>query len=107
YGTFEVTIDGARSDEVEMLVEMTSAVGLFAEDWSTNIRVLCRACSEGRPFDDKHKHDHDPGTMPDRRVAIAAQSEDQVQNVLKLWREKVPQAEIIEVNCVLAPALVN
>src|SRR5262249_5113786 len=66
FGTYEVTIDGAGSDEIEMLVEMTSASGLFAEDWSANIRVLCLACSEGRPFDDKHKHEPDHGTMPDR-----------------------------------------
>lgn len=111
FGTYEASIDGATSKDVELLVELAHEQNLAAEDWSANIRRLCKACSEGRPFDDEHKgeHNHDraPGPMSDRRIAIAALREEKVHHLLELWREKAPHAEIVAVECALLPAYIN
>ena len=39
--------------------ERFEKVGLAAEDWTANVRLLCKACSEGRVH---QQHDHDGGT---------------------------------------------
>jgi hypothetical protein len=48
-----------------------------AENWSTSIQVLCKACSEGRPYGEGH--DHPPGEPPGVtgpwHVGIAAREE--------------------------------
>jgi hypothetical protein len=50
--------------------------------------VLCRQCSEGRPFGD---HDHPPqGPVGDRRFGLAA-SEDQAGHLLRQWVAGNPQ----------------
>jgi len=104
FGTYTVTVDGATSEEVEVLVELASEKKLFAEDWS-QIRVICKVCSEGHPPELKHEHDRDP--KPDRLVTFAAHSEDEVREMLRRWQEKTPNAEIVEVECSLEPAFVN
>ena len=106
FGTYTITVDGATTDDVEVLVDLTLEGDLFAEDWS-NLRLICRACSEGNPSNEAHDHDHDYGAHENRRVAIAARSENEVHQILKRWKEKAPNVEIVEVACALTPALVN
>ena len=56
-----------------------------AEDWTGNVRSICKACSEGRPHE---SHDHDGGPAPwrtERRIGVAARSEEQVQQWLEAW----------------------
>jgi hypothetical protein len=107
FGTYEATVDGAGDEEFDMLNELARELRMAAEDWSTGIRSLCHACSEGRPFDEAHPEEHCHGQLDDRRVAIAARSEAQAQSLLDQWRGKHPHLEIIEMECVLAPAFVN
>jgi hypothetical protein len=68
---------------------------------------LCKACSEGRPFDEAHPEEHLHGQLDDRRVAVAARSEAQALGLLEAWRLKNPEIEILDVQCVVAPAYVN
>lgn len=105
YGTYEVLVEGADDDAVAALHQLADERKLAMEDWSANLRLLCKACSEGRPFDDDHQHETAPGT--DRRIAFAASSEERIQQVVAAWRDHVPQIEVVEINCLLAPALIN
>ncbi len=107
FGTFEVLIDGVTPDLLDKLIDSEvekAGDDLAIEDWRT-IRRLCRACSEGRPFDQTHTHEQDTGS--ERRVGIAAKSEKRVRELIAAWREKLPEATFSEINCALPPAWVN
>lgn len=70
------------------LQNLADARGLAAEDWTRTIRVLCTACSEGRPH---QHHDGSPATPatpprePRHRVAIAAHTRGEVNDLLDDW----------------------
>jgi hypothetical protein len=74
---------------------------LESEDWSKNIQILCKACSEGRPFDNEHQHA--PVQLDNRRLGVAALSGDQLHALLQQWQESVPDADVVEVSCLLEP----
>ena len=105
YGTFEIIVEGVRSEDVEALVEQAYERGLAAEDWSANIRMLCKACSEGRPDGGEHTHDADQTSY--RRIGFAALSEIQANEVLQSWLAAKPQAKIEEIICLIEPAFIN
>ncbi|MGH9769249.1 MAG: tetratricopeptide repeat protein [Blastocatellia bacterium] len=105
YGTFEIIVAGAGHDEVESLIDLADERGLAAEDWSANIRMRCKACSEGRPYDSSHTHD--PEQAGDLRIGFAALSETQVMEILRDWLAARPRAKIEEINCLLEPAFFN
>jgi tetratricopeptide (TPR) repeat protein len=105
FGTFEALVDGVTAGDVEALTERANELGLAAEDWSANLRMLCRACSEGRPYGADHTHDQNE--TENRRIAIAAKSEKQARQMLDDWRAKFPRAEVIAFKCLLRPALAH
>ena len=100
YGTFEIIVDGVSPEDVESLTELAGERGLAAEDWSSNLRIICKACSEGS-ITSKHTHDLDQTTY--RRIGFAALSEIQVREILRRWLATKPQAKIEEINCLLDP----
>jgi hypothetical protein len=53
------------------LVDLFREVGAAAEDWTQNMEILCRACSEGRPSAD-HTHRADQVVwQPERSLGLA------------------------------------
>jgi hypothetical protein len=72
-----------------------------AEDWSTSVRLLCRACSEGRPHED-----HDTEAAPPDRVhwiGIAARSLKHAAEILSAWESGSPGAGVESLEEALAP----
>lgn len=59
--TFELELDLATPEDLEAATQALDDAGLTAEDWTSNTRMLCRACSEGRPHE---KHDHELPAEP-------------------------------------------
>ena len=104
YGTFEVIVDGVSPEDVDSLAELAGERGLAAEDWSSNLRIICKACSEGS-INSKHTHDLDQTTH--RRIGFAALSEIQVREILRRWLATKPQAKIEQINCLLDPAFTH
>jgi len=104
YGTFEIIVDGVGPEEIESLIDLANERGLAAEDWSANIRMLCKACSEGG-LASEHTHDADQTSY--RRIGFAALSEIQTNEVLQSWLAAKPQAKIEEIVCLLEPAFIN
>ena len=79
YSTYEVVIEANDEKDRTALVEMGEALELGVEDWS-NVRMLCQACSEGRPHSE---HDEQPpGEGPLVRYGFGAHSETAVYAVL-------------------------
>jgi hypothetical protein len=89
----------AASEDAEQLVADLEAAGLAGEDWTTNLRVLCRACSEGSPGG----HDHPGGVAADgeRTIGISARPEDAAA-VLATWAAARPGREAGELTVELA-----
>jgi hypothetical protein len=104
YGTFEVIVSGAGPEDVEPLAELAAERGLAAEDWSSNLRMVCKACSEGS-IDAKHTHHLDQSDY--RRIGFAALSEIQAREILRRWQATKPGAKVEEIDCLLEPALIN
>ncbi len=101
FGTFVITVDNVTDTELESLQQLLDDHDFVSEEWSTSIRMLCRECSEGRPFDEEHQHE--PVQLDNRRLGVAALSGDQLHTILQQWQEAVPDADIVEVNCLLEP----
>jgi len=61
---------------------------VMIEDWSSNLQMLCRACSEGRPHEG-HEPALEGGDDParSRRFGIAARDQEEVEAVLRAWRD--------------------
>jgi hypothetical protein len=101
FGTFVITLDNVTDTEMESLEQLFDAHDLVSEEWSTSIQLLCRACSEGRPFSDEHQHD--PIQLDNRHLAVAAMSGDQLHTILQQWQETVSDVIVVEVSCELEP----
>lgn len=77
----EMVAAGAAADR---LAELAASRGLAAEDWSTSVEVLCKACSEGRPH---ARHDHAaPEVKGPHRIAIAAPGMEDVRRLIADWQ---------------------
>jgi hypothetical protein len=104
FGTFEVIVSGVGPEDVESLSDLASERGLAAEDWSSNLRIICRACSEGS-LAGKHTHDMDQADY--RRIGFAALSEIQAREILRKWLAEKRLAKVEEIDCLLEPAIIN
>lgn len=110
FGTYAVTLDHASTEEIERLSAVFDERGLAAENWQANTRILCRACSEGRPFDANHRHDQaetEQFSASSVCLAVAAVSGKQINSLLLEWSAQLPHVEIIELECLLEPAKTN
>ena len=96
--------EAAQPSPIELLVELAAERQLAAEDWSTGLRILCQACSEGRPHAD---HDHQPDDLSGpRRVAIAAPKEEHARALLSDWLPRSRGATLLSLErALLAAAL--
>lgn len=88
--TLRAEVFCATPADAQALTDLFGSVGLAAEDWTESVRMLCRACSEGRP----HKtHDGRPasGWDPERQFGLAVPPGD-AQGMLLLWADDHPNA---------------
>lgn len=82
--TFEFEVDAYHEDEMTALARAFEQAGIEMEDWTANVRTLCRQCSEGVP----HEH-HDavtPAWQVVRQLGVAAVSRDVAAAVLGKWQ---------------------
>lgn len=78
----EVSADGVA--DVKALCDALDAAGAAAEDWTTNVRTLCKQCSEGTPHD---VHDRRLVAEPDGRyrLGIAPADVAAAKRALHAW----------------------
>jgi hypothetical protein len=82
-----VTVRVAGDEHALALTRAFEAAGWAAEDWTRDVRLLCRRCSEGQPFDE-HEHPHAPGEMvSDRRFGLAGPPEI-ARHLLAQWADE-------------------
>jgi hypothetical protein len=90
---------------VARLAEIAIEKGACAEDWSTSVRILCRACSEGRPH-----ASHDTEAKPPETthvIGIAARSRKHATSVLFAWESGEGSIRLESLDDALEPAAPN
>src|SRR5262245_27602277 len=102
FGTFLAQVvmpDG--SPPFAELVQAAEHLEGSAEDWSTSLRMLCKACSEGRP----HKQ-HDTKAAPAdgvHLIGIAGRDQPHATKILEAWQALAPQIRVESVEESLPP----
>lgn len=102
--TFSILIETDRPSEIDELGEMMRSRDIEFEDWTANLRLLCKACSEGRPHE-QHDRSLKLNTDGEHRIALAARSEQAVVEILREWAEPGSR-RVHELVCEL-PAMVS
>jgi tetratricopeptide (TPR) repeat protein len=107
FGTYLIGLENTTAKEAESLIAAFDAEELAAENWQTNTRVICQACSEGKPFGEGHQH-------PERKaddelvvLAVAATTQEQVETIVNAWLPQHPPAQRTEIECVVKPAFLD
>lgn len=81
FRTFVATIEIIDEQDLERLEHLLAGVPHEIEDWTSNVRILCKRCSEGIP------HDHDDDGFPQeleliRKLGIATQDQAVLEKAL-------------------------
>jgi hypothetical protein len=85
YSTYVVEAVVDAPEQVSLLETLCDARQMTLEDWGSSVRLICRACSEGRPHS---QHDHEPPKKEwqrERRIAVAARDGTELEAVLDAW----------------------
>ncbi|MGA7538213.1 MAG: hypothetical protein WBW93_05550 [Steroidobacteraceae bacterium] len=86
FSTYEADIVAPSTIDIAALEKICDDTGTAMEDWSRSVRILCRACSEGRPHE-HHDSDKEEEWKAERRIALAAISESQIQRAFDAWSD--------------------
>ncbi len=80
--TFRLRLLCPDPEQLSGLLAQLGELGLEAEDWTGGVRMLCRACSEGRPHE---QHDRELPYQAEREVGVAAPCETRLESLLAGW----------------------
>lgn len=87
FETYSIRCAAVPDHVFEDLEQRCEAQGIGIENWTTQTRMICRQCSEGRPHE-VHDHDLDPEFSPDTfLIGFASRSEASLTQVLNRWSE--------------------
>ncbi len=103
YATWELQVQHIDAEQTTALIQRLVDADLPAEDWGTSLRVLCKACSEGRPDDDPG---HDHGAMREDAddtviLGVALHQHDADEAQVRALVGDLPQVVITHWACVL------
>jgi tetratricopeptide (TPR) repeat protein len=90
-----------QGKHAEKLAETAAEMGGCAEDWSTSVRILCKACSEGRPH-----AEHDEEAAPPKGahlIGVAARDREHARAILSAWEAATRGVEVQTVTEALVP----
>lgn len=87
YSTLSVSVSIDRDEDLDRLEELFSDTPHEFEDWTTNIRNICRQCSEGITHDN-HDRDLADEWLSDRTLGVAAYEGQSVLNVFEVWQRE-------------------
>lgn len=96
FSTLTATVEAPDQASVDALVDLLAAAGGSAEDWTANLQVLCRACSEGSPGATGHDHaPEEAGWVASRSLGIAAHPAD-AEPMLRRWAAAGPGRAFVD-----------
>jgi len=95
--TYKINIQISEQADADVLQKMLSENELLSEDWTTDYRVLCKACSEGRPHE-AHDQEGEQEWTPEHEIAVAAHSLKEVEEIANKWANGISR-NIINIEC--------
>ena len=87
YSTLIATVKIGSDQDLEKLEELFSETPHDFEDWTTNIRTLCRQCSEGKPHE-HHDEELAQEWVSERILGIAVYESKSVVDIFEVWQGK-------------------
>ena len=101
FGTYEAVVDAKSAEAIEELERLSADASIEIEDWTANIRSLCKACSEGRLHEGHDTDLKEPTSWTtQRRVGFAAVDRESLDAVLSEWVVKRGRV-VAEMQCTL------
>jgi tetratricopeptide (TPR) repeat protein len=100
-GTYEAVIEVGSAEGLKELESACKSLGIEIEDWTANIRNLCKACSEGRPHEGHDQELKEPMAWSgSRRIGFAAVAADPLYALLNSW-SKSDGRSVVDCKCTL------
>ena len=84
YATYMAELEVRDAGSLDGLIGRFEEHTMYAENWSTSVRMLCRACSEGRPHE-QHDRELDSPDEGLARLGVAAKSMGELESLLEQW----------------------
>lgn len=83
--TFVAVVETPDKGEIERLEALALEAGIEVEDWTGNVRSLCRQCSEGLPHEEHDEELTETLWQPRRNIGISAMTLEAVDALLGTW----------------------
>ena len=96
--TFKAVIKVSEQSDIDILESLLGEKDMVTEDWTTNYRILCKACSEGTPHEE-HDTDDEKEWVPEHAMGIAAKSQHDIDEVINKWSNNTSR-QVINLSCV-------
>ena len=87
YKTVAAVVELTKDTDLHVLEALLSQGSHVMEDWTVNVRMLCKQCSEGVPHED---HDGEPSAhwVSQRNLGLAIHGGGSIQSLLDDWQEQ-------------------
>ncbi len=85
FGTATATVVAPSEPDLSALVDACDAAEFPAEDWTSNVRWLCKQCSEGVAHEAHDQDLPDPVWVSDRDIGFGIRAPAELQTVLDVW----------------------
>jgi hypothetical protein len=86
FSTIVASVKISSDDDLKKLEELFSRTPHDFEDWTNNIRILCRQCSEGNPHD-HHDRELENEWTGERTLGIAVYEGQTIAGIFDEWQE--------------------
>lgn len=97
YDTLIATVEVTEDEDMKELERIFLATPHGLEDWTTNVRSLCKQCSEGRPHE-HHDEELENEFISKRTLGLAILNNQNVESLFHDWQRKT-QAKLISIEC--------
>jgi hypothetical protein len=87
YSTVIAEVKINSDEDIEKLKEFFSETPHDFEDWTTNTRMLCKQCSEGKPHD-HHDKELTKEWTGNRTLGIAVFNNESIHDIFDIWQRE-------------------
>jgi hypothetical protein len=95
YSTVVATVKISSDKDIEKLEEIFSETEHEFEDWTKNIRTICRQCSEGKPHE-SHDQELIDVWVSERTLGIAVCENSSIIDLFQDWQQK-SEGKLLEI----------
>ena len=83
--TYEAEVRATDANDLTVLIKALDSAQIVHEVWTTNVRTLCKQCSEGTPHEHVDENDRAPAWPDSHILGISTTSPEPARRVLERW----------------------